>query len=118
MCGGESGIVTDVRGQGNITCWCLCTDNFAFALKLTNNLNAEVNLYLGGAICSMMVQKTIMPVGSQTLVATQKLPDEIKCRLPCAPNVSGEYAASHGSKMLRTNSLCDNLITHRILFVS
>jgi hypothetical protein len=70
MCGCKSGITTDVRGHGNLTCRRLCTDYFAFVLKRPNDLNAEVNVYRWLTICSMMVEETIMPVGSQALMAT------------------------------------------------
>src|SRR5262245_64000825 len=111
MCGCESRIATDVRGHDNLPCRRLCTNYFAFVVKWPNDLNAEVSIHHCFTICSMMVQETIMPAGSQALMATQKLPDEIKRRLPRAPNVSDAHATPHRGEGLRTDDPGDDLIT-------
>ena len=70
MCGGESGRATDVRGYSNLTCRRLCANYFAFVLKRSNDLNAEVDVYRCFTICTMVIEETIMPVSSQAFMAT------------------------------------------------
>ena len=88
MCGSEFVIATDMCGHGNFACRRLGTDYLAFALKGPNDLNAEVDVHRCITMDRMMVEEAIMAVGSQAFMAAEELPDEIKCRLPNAANVS------------------------------
>src|SRR5215510_4268617 len=69
MCSDERDVATYVRSHGNFTSGCLCTGYFSFAFKRPSDLNAEVNFHCRFTLCSMMVEETIVPVGSQTLMA-------------------------------------------------
>src|SRR5262245_7332797 len=100
MRGAKCGIATDVRGHDNLTRRSLCTDYVAFIVKRPHDLNAEVNLHHCSTIGGMMIEKAIMPVYAQALVAAEKLPDEIERRLPCLPNGSNAYTSPHCGERL------------------
>src|SRR5215510_2502005 len=110
--GSEFVIATDMRGHGDLARGRLCTDHFAFALKGSNDLNAEVNVHRRITMDGMMVEEAIMPVGSQAFMAAEELPDEIKRRLPDAADVSTERSPPHRGERLRADSFGDNLIIH------
>ena len=116
MCGSEFVIATDMCGYSDFTCRRLCTNYLAFALKGPNYLNAEVNVHRCITISRMMVEEAIMPVGSQTFMAAEEIPDQIKRRLPDAANVSTKCAPPHCGERLCANSFSNNLIIH-VFFV-
>lgn len=51
----------------------------------------------------MMVEEAIMSLVSQTLMAAEEFPNQIKRRLPDAANVSTECAPPHRGERLRAN---------------
>src|SRR5262245_14088817 len=113
ICGSEFVIATDMSGHGDFACGRLCIDYLAFALKGPNDLNAEINVHRCITMSGMMVEEAIMPIDSQAFMAAEKLPDEIKRRLPDAANVSTERAPPHRGERLRADRFGDNLIIHR-----
>src|SRR5438552_19003312 len=102
-----------MRGHSDLACRRLCADYFACVLKGPNDLHAEVNDHRCFAMRRVVVKKAIMTVGPQAFMAAEKLPDKIKRRLPCSPNVSNAQAAPHGGERLGADSFCYNLIIHR-----
>src|SRR5262249_58767782 len=105
-------VATNVSIHGALARRRCCTDYFAFALKGPDDLNAEFNFHRCTTIGGMMVEEAIIPVGSQAFIATQELPDEIKCRLPDAANVSRGRAPTHRSERLRADRPCDRPDIH------
>jgi hypothetical protein len=60
----------------------------------------------------VVVKEAIMTVGPQAFMATKKLPDKIKRRLPCFPNVPYAQAPPDCGERLRTDVFGDHLIIH------
>src|SRR5947199_10746288 len=102
-----------MRGHGDIACRRLCADYFACVLKRPNDLHAEVNDHRWFAMRRVVVKEAIMTVDPQAFMAAEKLPDKIKRRLPCLPNLANAYVASHCGYRLRADGFGDNLIIHR-----
>ena len=101
-----------MRGHGDLACRRLCADYFACVLKGPNDLHAEVNYHLCfGVQVIRPFQEAIMTVGPQAFMAAEKLPDKIKRRLPCSPNVTYAQAAPHCGERLRPDAFGDNVIT-------
>src|SRR5262245_37139914 len=109
MCGCELAIAADVRRHDDLACGRLRAHYFAFVRKGPNDLHAEINDHGCFARRSVMVQEAIMTVGPQAVLAAEKLPDKIKCRLPCAPDLPDAHVAPHGGKRLRDDGLRDDL---------
>jgi hypothetical protein len=61
----------------------------------------------------MMIEETIVSVGSQAFMTTQKLPYKIKRRLPGAPDVGDAHSPAHRRELLRTDGFGDDFIVHR-----
>jgi hypothetical protein len=100
-----------MRGHGDLACRRLCADYFACVLKGSNDLHAEVNYDRWFAMRRVVIKEAIMTVGPQAFMATEKLPDKIKRRLPCSSNVSDEHTPPHCREELRTDGFCDDLIS-------
>jgi hypothetical protein len=115
ICGSQFLIAADMSSHGDLACGCLRTDYLAFVLKAPTDLNAEVNVHRFITRDRMTIDEAIMSVGSQAFMAAEKLPDQIKRRLPDAANVSTERASPDRSERLRADGLGDNLIIHRRL---
>jgi hypothetical protein len=115
MCASEFVITTNMRGHGNFACGRLSTDYLAFTLKRPDDLNPEVNVHGCASMGGMVVDEAIMAVASQVLMAADKLPNEIKRRLPDAANVSTERAPPHCGEWLRADGFGHNLAIHRRL---
>src|SRR5438552_118041 len=99
-----------MRGHSDLACRRLCADYFACLLKGLNDLHAEVNDHRCFAMRRVVVKKAIMTVGSQAFMAAEKLPDKIKRRLPCFPNVPNAHVTPYCGERLRADGLSDNLI--------
>jgi hypothetical protein len=112
ICRSEFVIATNVSGHDDLAGRCFCTDYFALALKGPNYLNTEVNVHRFITMGRMMIDEAIVPADTQAFMAAEELPDEIKCRLPDATNVSTKRAPSHRGERLRADSFGDNLIIH------
>src|SRR5947207_11453459 len=102
-----------MRGHGDLARGRRCADYFACVLKGLNDLNAEVNDHRCFATRRVVVKEAIMTVGPQAFMAAEKLPDKIKRRLPCSPNVPNAYVTPHRGQRLRAYSPGHNLILHR-----
>src|SRR2546429_9418655 len=113
MCGCQFAIATDMRGHGDLACRRLCADYFACVRKRPNDLHAEVNDHLCFALRRVVVKEAIMTVGPQAFMAAEKLPDQIKRRLPCSPNVPNAHAAPYCGERLRADGFGDNLVIYR-----
>jgi len=102
-----------MRGHGDLACRHLCADYFACVLKGLNNLHSKVNDHRCFASRREVVNEAIMTVGPETFMMAEKLPDNIKRRLPCSPNVRTTQAAPHCGERLRPDAFGDNVIIHR-----
>jgi len=65
----------------------------------------------------VMIEEAVVTVASQTIMATEKLPHQIKRRLPGAPNVSDEHAPPYCREGLRIYGFGDDLITHEVFLL-
>src|SRR5947207_15868024 len=60
----------------------------------------------------VVVNEAIMTVGPQAFMAAEKLPDNIKRRPPCSPNVPNAHVTPHRGQRLRAYSPGHNVILH------
>src|SRR4051812_1607612 len=110
MCVGEFAVATDMLGHRYLARRRFGTDYLAFGLKGPGDLYAEINHQCRFTRCWVMVEKAIVPVASQVLMASQKLPHKIKRRLPRAANFAYTDTSSHRSEQLGVDRLSDNFI--------
>ncbi len=108
-------IAADVRGHGNFTGRSLRAFYFVLVRKRSGDLHAKVDVHCQAGPSGMMIDETIVSAGPQTILAMEKLPYEIKRRLPGPANVSAEHAPLHSGERLRTHGFGNNLIIHRCL---
>src|ERR1700752_4975683 len=102
-----------MRGHDDLACRRLGADYFTCVLKGPNNLHAEVNDHRCFTRRRVVVKEAIMTVGPEAFMVAEKLPDNIKCRLPCSPNVPNAQATPHCGERLRPDGFGDNVIIHR-----
>jgi hypothetical protein len=89
-----------VRRHDDLARGCLCEDYLACVLKGPNDLHAEINHYCCFIGCRVMVKEAIMTIGPEAFVAAEKLPDQVKRRLPFSPNVPSAHATAYCGKRL------------------
>jgi hypothetical protein len=75
MCGCEFSITADVRRHNDFACRRLGANYFAFVLKWSNDLHAEVYDHCNLTLPRVMVKETVMTVGPQAFMAPEKIPD-------------------------------------------
>ena len=110
MGGGEFAVAADVPGRRYLARRRFGTDYFTFGGKWPSDLHAEINHQGRFTWHGVMVEETIVPVASQVLMASQKLPHKIKRRLPGGRNLAYAHTSAHRSEKLGGDRLSYNFI--------